>query len=1150
MANHEYYSEKHRECHSEVIDSKGNSLFHLIASGERMSLNSIKAIDLLKKYNVNPTTRNKDGQTPLMILRRRKDERYRLIEEIVKSFTSCPANKKKRKKNKKGKNNRNNKNSSPDLSQEDDSSTTPGRPSTSLQCSSQPKGVKEKKREQKYCEGANAHPESELDIVRNRITETINNLEDEVVDGGLEKKKGNQREADPSPSHLRKLEDQEPPVASSIGLTFTRDRSPEDKRPLPSNGVDVLDLPNDGEMVEEDIDFDNLSWEVECTTDVWKILSGSQLSLAMKKSIVKAVQLLACGHMQGHLPIYLEGLPDESNVFLFETKLARGTSILWERAVAFSPRCSNNTELLGWKKEERVSRIYSEIIRIWDIVFDHATAIRKIENIVRCHKRGSSCIVKKRLQGFEFKSSPSLGSNLISIPKLYTYKGDRSLSDDSSCTLSSEVSTMFIPPGSPEDTEYHILKFYTFSNSLVNAVLEDRGKTNVDFPFRVSELEHAVVNLKPNPMSSLLLLGRSGTGKTTCCLYRLWSNFQSYWERHTLDEPVIPKCQQFIPKKTDGNMVNGRGSWREDEDCWAEDASDDVETAFSPKSSFDLFANSKAAANEKEVALCSKSTCGKDLDTTIEEPGYEHLHQVFITKNAVLCSEVQRNFHNLSRGCVATRHHSEYQRLSSVNKFDQLQEQAWPLFVCSRDWLLILDASLPQPAFFTRNDIGELLLSVKGWGKEDNHLQKIPEENSDDEDYSKDEVDLHPNDNVQEVNDSKAPGRVDPRLEVTYQVFKNELWPTMTKKRKVEYHPTLVWTEIRSFIKGSVEALHSVDGYITVEEYQALGRKRAPSFSADREIVYELFLAYQRIKRWKGMFDEADLVYHIYHRLLGTVPEWSIHEIYVDETQDFTQAELSVIILCCRNPNKLFFTGDTAQSIMRGVAFRFNDLKSLFYYMKESYRAVGQESEVHVPDRVYQLTHNYRSHAGILNLASSVIDLLLHFFPESFDRMERDQGLFHGPKPVLLESCSFGDLAVILRGHKRKTSPIEFGAHQVVLVASDEVRDSLPEELSLALVMTIYEAKGLEFDDVLLYNFFKNSQVSKTQNTNLKFSLVRTNHFGRVAVQSRRKAAICTSEKNDYLLTECEINSTKSDVSADGGTKSTTDDFTIFMILC
>ena len=68
---------------------------------------------------------------------------------------------------------------------------------------------------------------------------------------------------------------------------------------------------------------------------------------------------------------------------------------------------------------------------------------------------------------------------------------------------------------------------------------------------------------------------------------------------------------------------------------------------------------------------------------------------------------------------------------------------------------------------------------------------------------------------------------------------------------------------------------------------------------------------------------------------------------------------------------------------------------------------------------------------GILNLASAIVDLMAHFFPNSFDRLERDQGLFHGPSPVLLESCSFSDLAMLLCGNKRKTSEIEFGAHQV-----------------------------------------------------------------------------------------------------------------------
>jgi len=46
-----------------------------------------------------------------------------------------------------------------------------------------------------------------------------------------------------------------------------------------------------------------------------------------------------------------------------------------------------------------------------------------------------------------------------------------------------------------------------------------------------------------------------------------------------------------------------------------------------------------------------------------------------------------------------------------------------------------------------------------------------------------------------------------------------------------------------------------------------------------------------------------------------------------------------------------------------------------------------------------------------------------------------------------------------------------------LVVVNEAARESIPEELRLGLVLTIYEAKGLEFDDVLLYNFFKDSQV-------------------------------------------------------------------------
>ena len=102
---------------------------------------------------------------------------------------------------------------------------------------------------------------------------------------------------------------------------------------------------------------------------------------------------------------------------------------------------------------------------------------------------------------------------------------------------------------------------------------------------------------------------------------------------------------------------------------------------------------------------------------------------------------------------------------------------------------------------------------------------------------------------------------------------------------------------------------------------------------------------------------------------------WSIHSFYIDEVQDFTQAELSILLRCCRDPNDLFLTGDTAQSIMRGISFRFSDPAISVSQGTEAGQKVKKAVEISVP-KVHELTINFRSHSGVLQLAASIIDLL------------------------------------------------------------------------------------------------------------------------------------------------------------------------------
>jgi len=50
-----------------------------------------------------------------------------------------------------------------------------------------------------------------------------------------------------------------------------------------------------------------------------------------------------------------------------------------------------------------------------------------------------------------------------------------------------------------------------------------------------------------------------------------------------------------------------------------------------------------------------------------------------------------------------------------------------------------------------------------------------------------------------------------------------------------------------------------------------------------------------------------------------------------------------------------------------------------------------------------------------------------------------------------------------------------FGAEQVIIVKNEDVKEGLKKVLPQTLILTIYQSKGLEFEDVVLYNFFSDS---------------------------------------------------------------------------
>lgn len=67
--------------------------------------------------------------------------------------------------------------------------------------------------------------------------------------------------------------------------------------------------------------------------------------------------------------------------------------------------------------------------------------------------------------------------------------------------------------------------------------------------------------------------------------------------------------------------------------------------------------------------------------------------------------------------------------------------------------------------------------------------------------------------------------------------------------------------------------------------------------------------------------------------------------------------------------------GDTAQCISNDSSFRFAEIKDLFYKRYASISKTINEEDFAKPTQ-FALVRNYRSHQGILNLASMVMKLL------------------------------------------------------------------------------------------------------------------------------------------------------------------------------
>ncbi|KAH8693394.1 hypothetical protein GQ44DRAFT_832739 [Phaeosphaeriaceae sp. PMI808] len=354
---------------------------------------------------------------------------------------------------------------------------------------------------------------------------------------------------------------------------------------------------------------------------------------------------------------------------------------------------------------------------------------------------------------------------------------------------------------------------------------------------------------------------------------------------------------------------------------------------------------------------------------------------------------------------------------------------------------------------------------------------------------------------------------------VDFHTFRLDYWsrflPTLTKSLPVE----LVFPEIIGIIKGSTLSSTTLLP-LSQADYFSYSSRLAPMFSAEsqRSRVYELFLAYEKLKKHYGDVDYVDRVVSLLKsvREKETVQKLfrlAFDELYIDEVQDQRSIDIELVLNIVKDPRGIHFAGDTAQSISKDSTFRFEDIKALIHQHFLYASKHSSQSDIAKPAQFF-LSQNYRSHQGILSLASLVMQMLWTGFPETVDKLAPEVGRLVGPRPTIFVGFGAEVLSAQMVGlvqlHERVA---DFGAEQVILVPDKDAKMRLQAQIGdAALVLTILQSKGMEFDDVILYNFF--SESSCPSSIRCLGSLVSPTKepFDRI-----KHAALCSELKHLYV---------------------------------
>ena len=246
-------------------------------------------------------------------------------------------------------------------------------------------------------------------------------------------------------------------------------------------------------------------------------------------------------------------------------------------------------------------------------------------------------------------------------------------------------------------------------------------------------------------------------------------------------------------------------------------------------------------------------------------------------------------------------------------------------------------------------------------------------------------------------------------------------------------------------IRGVITASDS--GILSREEYFLLGIRQSIYGENQRGKLYELFEKYRQWLAEEGLFDLNIVV----HDCVAT-PRYDF--VVIDEVQDLTIAQLSLVLKTLKKKGNFLLCGDSNQ-IVHPNFFSWSQVKTLFW--NDPNLAGKQQMSV--------LTANFRNGMEATRIANQ----LLKIKQRRFGSIDKESNfLVQAVGAEAGKVALMADNDAVKREFDKKTKQ---STRFAVLVMRDEDKQDACKYFSTPLLFSIHEAKGLEYENIVLFRF-------------------------------------------------------------------------------